>query len=53
MGFSEKKMFFGYEDFVDFFFFFGGGGYILGSFICILGSFLLVKVQNGGYFLGC
>ena len=27
--------------------------YIQGSFVCILGSFLKVKVQNGGYFLGC
>ena len=26
--------------------------YILGSFICILGSFFKVKVQNGGNFLG-
>ena len=26
---------------------------ILGSFLCILGSFLKAKVQNGGYFLGC
>ena len=26
--------------------------YIYGSFLCILGSFLKVKVQNGGYFLG-
>ena len=26
--------------------------YVLGSFLCILGSFLKVKVQNGGYFLG-
>ena len=24
--------------------------YILGSLLCILGSFLKVKVQNGGYF---
>ena len=24
--------------------------YIQGSFLCILGSFLKVKVQNGGYF---
>ena len=24
--------------------------YIKGSFLCILGSFLKVKVQNGGYF---
>ena len=28
-------------------------GYIYGSSLCILGSFLKVKVQNGGYFLGC
>ena len=27
--------------------------YIKGSFLCILGSFLKVKVQNGGIFLGC
>ena len=27
-------------------------GYIKGSFLCILGSFLKVKVQHGGYFLG-
>ena len=26
--------------------------YIKGSFICILESFLKVKVQNGGYFWG-
>ena len=25
-------------------------GYIKGSFLCILGSFLKVNVQNGGYF---
>ena len=43
---------------MDFFFWGGGGGgvitkldYILGSFLCILGSFLKVNVQNGGYFL--
>ena len=27
--------------------------YFWRSFLCILGSFLKVKVQNGGYFLGC
>ena len=27
--------------------------YIKESFLCILGSFLKVKVQNGGYFWGC
>ena len=26
--------------------------YIQGSFLCILGSFLKIKVQNGGYFFG-
>ena len=26
--------------------------YILGSFLCILGSFLKVKVQNVGYLFG-
>ena len=28
------------------------GLHIKGSFLCILGSFLKVKVQNGGYFFG-
>ena len=27
--------------------------YIYESLLCILGSFLKVKVQNCGYFLGC
>ena len=27
-------------------------GYMKGSFLCILGSFLKVKEQNRGYFLG-
>ena len=37
----------------------GGGGssqnwtIFRGSFLCILGSFLRVKVQNEGYFFGC
>ena len=50
------------------FFFLGGGvirfcgyffevitklDYIKGSFLCILGSFLKVEVQNGGIILGC
>ena len=42
---------------IYFFFFFGGGGgasqnwtVYRGSFLCILGSFLKVNVQNGGYF---
>ena len=41
------------------FFFLEGGGvitkldYSLGSFLCILRSFLKIKVKNGGIFLGC
>ena len=27
-------------------------GLYLGSFLCILGSFIKGRVQNGGYFLG-
>ena len=66
LGFHKNEYSFGYEDFVDiyiFFFFFWGGGvgggviiklcYIWGSSLCILGSFLKVKVQNRGYFLCC
>ena len=44
----------GYEDFV--YISFGGSSHnwiYLGVIICILGSFLKVKVQNGGYCLGC
>ena len=42
-----------------FFFFWGGGGVITkldwfqGSFLCILGSFLEVNLQNGDIFWGC
>ena len=36
-----------------FFGFFTKLDYNKGSFLCILGSFLKVKVQNGGYFWGC
>ena len=47
-----------YEDFVDIFFLEGGGvitkfDYIKESFLCILESFLKVKVQNGEFFGGC
>ena len=45
-GFSENWIFWGYEDFVDIVW----GHHKIG---CILGSFPKVKVQNGGYFLGC
>ena len=60
-GFQKNEYLLGYEDFVAIFFFFfflGGGGvitklvYTSGSFLNILGSFLKVKVQNGGYFWG-
>ena len=41
---------------MKFFLFFGGViaklDYIKRSFLCILGLFLKVKVQNGGYFFG-
>ena len=54
-GFSEKLIFLGVWRFCGYFF----GvitklDYIKRSFLCILGSFLKVKVQNGGggYFLG-
>ena len=55
LGFQKKWYFWGYEDFVDIFWGHHKIDYIKGSFICILGYFLKVKVglQNGGYFLGC
>ena len=51
-GFQKKEYFFKNEDFVDIF---GGSSQnwtIMGSFLCILESFLKVKVQNGGVFFG-
>ena len=51
-GFRKNEYFWGYEDFLEIL---GGHhklDYIYGSFLCILGSFLKVKVQNGGYFWG-
>ena len=50
--FRKKNYFLGYEDFVDIFGVITKLNYIEVSFLCILGSFLKVKVQNGGYFLG-
>ena len=50
LGFKHLKM--GYEDLVDIFRVIIKLDYIYGSFLCILGSFLKVKVQNGGYFFG-
>ena len=51
-GGFRKMICFGYEDFVDIFWVITKLDYIKGSFLCILGSFLKVKVQNGGYFRG-
>ena len=51
-GFQTKLTFLGYKDLVDILGAITKLDYCLGSFLCILGSFLKVKVQNGGYFLG-
>ena len=52
-GFSEKLIYFwGMKILWIFFFGHLKLDYIEGSFLCILGYFLKVKVQNGGYFLG-
>ena len=51
-GFQKNEYFSGYE---GLWIFFGGHhklDYIYGSFLCILGSFLKVKVQDGEYFFG-
>ena len=53
-GITKNEYFWGHVGFVDIFFWvITKLDYIYGSFLCILGSFLKVKVQNGGYFLGC
>ena len=65
-GFQKNKYFWGdmrilWIFFFFFFFFFGGGGSsqnwtilgVISMHLCILGSFLKVKVQNGGIFRGC
>ena len=44
------KSFLGYEDFVDICFGHNKFGLYLGSFLCILGSILKVKVQNVFFF---
>ena len=43
-------IFWGYEDFVDIFWGHHKIGLVLGSFLCILGSFFNVKVQNWDIF---
>ena len=52
-GFQKNEYFLGYEDFVDIFLGHHKIGLYLGVILCILGSFLKVMVQNGGYLLGC
>ena len=52
-GFPKNEYFWGHVGFVDIFWVITKLDYIYGSFLCILGSFLKVNVQNGGYFLGC
>ena len=50
-GFQKNKYFLGYDDFVVIFLWIITKlNYIKGSFLCILGSFLKVKVQNGDIF---
>ena len=51
LGFSENDYFFGYEDFVDIFWGHHKIRLYLGPFLCISGSLLKVKVQNGGIFV--
>ena len=63
LGFQKNDYCFGYEDFVDIFLGSSQNWTIIkGSFLCILGSHLKVKVQNGSIclvakisnsFLGC
>ena len=43
----------GFEDFVDILGVITKLDYILGLFLCILGSFFKVKVLNGDIFWGC
>ena len=51
-GFQKNNIFWGMKTLWIFFGITTKLDYIKGSFLCILGSFLNVKVQNGGYFLG-
>ena len=52
-GFQKNDYFLGNEDFVDIFEGHHKIDLYVGVFLCILGSFLKGKEQNGGYFLGC
>ena len=47
------NIFLGYEDFVDIFWGHHKIGLVCGSFLCNLGSFFKVKLQNWDIFLGC
>ena len=46
------NIFWGYEGFVDIFWVTTKLAFIQGHFLCILGSYIKSKVQNGGYFFG-
>ena len=52
LGFQKNKYFLGYGDFVDIFWGRHKICLYLGSFLCILGSFIKGNAQNGGYFFG-
>ena len=52
LGFQKNKYFFGCDDFVDIFGVITKLDYVKGSFLCILESFIKLKVQNGGIFFG-
>ena len=47
------NIFWGYKDFVDIFWGSSQNWASLRAFLCILGSFFKVKVQNWDIFLGC
>ena len=52
LGFQKNEYLFGYEDFVDIYF--GSSQNWTSfkvSFLCILGYFVMVKVQNGNIFV--
>ena len=51
-GVQKNEYCFGYEDFVDIFWVITKKDWFYGLFLCILGSFLKVKVQNGDIFGG-
>ena len=52
LGLQKNEYFLKYEDFVDISGYYRKTGLFGGSFLCILGSFLKAKAQNGEYFGG-